>query len=108
MNVPVAGPLFVTITVKLIVAPGVGVALSTVFAMARSTSVDGVAEPTCTEELAVLLPVFVSVRVVDSPIVATFVIVPTVSDAFTSAAISRVAVAFGARVPIVHVPVELA
>ena len=59
-------------------------------------------------ELAVLLPGFVSVsggRFADRR--RCCVIGPTVSDAFTSAAISRVALAFGARVPMVHAPVEL-
>jgi hypothetical protein len=53
-----------------------------------------------------LFPRLVSVG--DSPTVAVFVIAVSVVLAFTSAAMVSVTVELGARVPIVHVSVELA
>ena len=89
----VSGPLFVTVTANVTLLLSVGVALLTVFAMARSAS------GTLTDAEAVLLPGVGSYVVADT--IAVFV---TAVWTVTVATIDRVALAPLARAPTVQVP----
>jgi hypothetical protein len=119
-KVEVAGPSAATIKVYVTVAPPAGFALSTVFVIATSATVDvGVVPPPPPPQFVVqlfvamttgtveeLLEGFESVVEAFSPTVARFVIVVPAVPAFTVAAMFKVAVELAPRLPIVQVPVE--